>query len=610
MGKVKTLREEVYKKIAAGEVVERPLSVVKELVENAIDAGADDIKIEAIDGGKQMIRVSDNGSGFAPDDVETAFKNHSTSKISELEDFDHLNTLGFRGEALPSILEVSKIELKTSDNTDGRGISCYLEAGKILEKKEIAHHRGSTIEVKELFYNFPVREKFLKSDRTELNQIISFLEPMTLVHYDKSFELVHNGRSLFAYKKNTQMRDRIYQVFGKEFLDQLREVSFLLENYQIKGFISQLNTGVAVKKNQYFFVNKRPVKEKTLMAALNNTFERYLEKSRKPAAILMLDIPPGEVDVNIHPMKLEIKFVDSSRVYRFLKHAIDHSFGAVSAAASSLDDSADVAFSPGRGGTSYGSSFHGGKGSSGIPGGWQTVVTNLDTPGSTGESIRNPTSFAPGAFSAGQFQRPALNDYEQSQLFSTEFLNEDDFVLIGQYKNSYILIEKGGDLLVIDQHNAQERINFDSLKKEYLSAGVSSVNPLFPVILELSPSEVAEIDQEKIDFLAKLGFRLEPLSGHAFDVKSFPQILGERNIKDALLTVIHLNEGDINFEDSILAEIACKSAIKINHKLFPDQMKTIVKNLLKSSNPYFCPHKRPIIIEFKLEQIEKLMKRK
>jgi len=326
MGKIKELEAEVFRKIAAGEVVERPFSVVKELVENSIDAGADEIRVEIREGGKSLIKVSDNGEGFEPDDVETAFKRHSTSKITQLSDFNELDTLGFRGEALPSILEVSKITLKSACNNEGKGISCRLENNQITEKEEIAFNKGTTIEVRELFYNFPVRRKFLKSERTELNQIVSFLEQTALTNFHISFSLSNNDKTVFMYNKTPALKDRIYQVFGKEFLDTLQEVDFENNQYQVTGFISKLNTGVSVKKYQYFFVNKRPIREKTLFASLNNTFRDYLEKSRSPIAILALKIPPSEIDVNIHPMKLEIKFENSSAIYQLLRWAIESSF--------------------------------------------------------------------------------------------------------------------------------------------------------------------------------------------------------------------------------------------------------------------------------------------
>jgi DNA mismatch repair protein MutL len=593
MGKIKTLREDVYKKIAAGEVVERPLSVVKELVENSIDAGADTVEIEIIEGGKRFIKVTDNGTGFDPEDIESAFKNHSTSKISELSDFDTLTTLGFRGEALPSIMEVSRIELQTSNNNEGRGIYCKMESGEVVERREIACKRGTSIAVKDLFFNFPVRQKFLKTERTELSQVVSFLETMALVSYDKSIELIHNNRTVFIYKKAESLRERIYQVFGKDFLDALQEVDFQRENYNLKGFVSKLNTGLSVKKHQYFFVNQRPVKEKTLMAALNNTFERFLERHRYPVGILMLSLPPHEVDVNIHPMKLEIKFENANAIYKFIKEGIEDAFGVFDEYSAGLRASAGTGFGP--------------TGPTGRTG--QTGLTRPTDP--TGQTAQAPYT---QPTHPTQTTSAARGDFEQSQLFAEGFLAEDDFSIIGQYKNSYILVEKNGDLLIVDQHNAQERVNFDQLKNEYRQDNINSITPLFPVIIDLTPSEVSRLGSKKTGLLKKMGFRLEPLGGNTYDIKSFPQILGEKNIKDAIRTIIHMDiaaEGDeAGFEDSVLAEIACKSAIKVNHKLYPDQMKTIVKNLFKTGNPYFCPHQRPIIVEFSLEQIEKLLKRK
>ncbi len=609
MAIVKTLKEDVYKKIAAGEVVERPLSVVKELVENSIDAGADSIKIEIVEGGKRLIKVVDNGTGFDAEDIEPAFKNHSTSKLSELSDFDNLLTLGFRGEALPSILEVSKIEVETSNNSDGSGIRCIFEGGRLVQREAIACSRGTTMVVKDLFFNFPVRRKFLKAERTELSQVLSFLEPVVLVNYNISFELAHNGKTVFLYKKAESLKERIYQVFGKDFLDSLQEVDTELEQYRLKGFISRVNKGESVKKHQYYFVNGRSIREKTLIASFNNTFAGFLEKNRYPVGILLLTIPPREVDVNIHPMKLEIKFEDANAIYRFMKYAIESTlsgsdaFAAQTAQMAHMDQAISDAAGPVVG---FGNRFP------------RNPVTNYqrDRMGggyASGRDAQMPQGSGmphfqhiPGPDQAAQSQ----SDFEQSQLFTGHFRDEEDFILIGQYRNSYILVEKKGELVLIDQHNAQERINFDKLKKQYLENNVASISPLFPIIIELSPSEAGQLNVEKKKLLEKIGFRLEPLSGNAFDVKSFPQVLEEKSIRDALLEIIHMQEGEVNFEDRVLAEVACKSAIKVNHKLYPEQMRVIVANLYQTGNPYFCPHKRPIIIEFTLEEIEKRLKRK
>lgn len=617
MSKVKTLKEDVYKKIAAGEVVERPLSVVKELVENSIDAGADSIKIEIADGGKRLIKVVDNGSGFDAEDIELAFRNHSTSKLSELSDFDNLLTLGFRGEALPSILEVSKIEVETSNNSDGSGIRCIFEGGRLVQREAIACSKGTTMVVKDLFFNFPVRRKFLKAERTELGQVLSFLEPVVLVNFNISFELAHNGKTVFLYKKAESLKERIYQVFGKDFLDSLQEVDIGLEQYWLKGFISKINTGESVKKHQYYFVNGRAIREKTLIASFNNTFAGFLERNRYPVGILLLTVPPREVDVNIHPMKLEIKFEDANAIYRFMKYAIERTlsgndaFAAQAVQEARMEQAISDASGPVVG---FGDRFPrnpapnfqrdrmGGGYASGrdaqMP--WR--------PGAPQTQHTQNTPYIPGAGPDPAAQ--SQSDSQQSQLFAGHFREEEEFILIGQYRNSYILVEKNGELVLVDQHNAQERINFDKLKKQYQENNVASISPLFPIIIELSPSEAAQLSEEKKSLLEKIGFRLEPLSGNAFDVKSFPQVLEEKSIRDALLEIIHMPEGEVNFEDKVLAEVACKSAIKVNHKLYPEQMRVIVANLYQTGNPYFCPHKRPIIIEFTLEEIEKRLKRK
>lgn len=559
MGKIITLEKRVYEKIAAGEVVENPFSVVKELLENSIDAGAGEIRIELIAGGKELIRIVDNGFGFNEDDIEIAFKRHSTSKFKDFSDFENLDTLGFRGEALPSILEVSKIELTTSNNENGEGILCRFNDGKLIEKESISFPRGTSFTVKNLFYNYPVRKKFLKGDRSEFNKIVTYLESTVLAHFDKTFELFHNGKSVFYYEKVKDIEERIYQVFGKEFSSALIPLSFSDGVYFVKGLVSKINTGLNSKKYQYFFVNGRNISERTLFASLNNTFKSFLEKSRSPAAILLFNIPPSEVDVNIHPMKLEIKFADTQKIYRFLHSAIKSLFSI-----------------PVRVGNSAG-------------------LLNL-------RNSKNDIISGTGEFNKIQTSQPAL--------FEQDDLDIDDFFVIGQYQNSYIVVEKDGDLLIVDQHNADERANFDKLKKRFKERKIISVSPLFPLILELSPSETSLFDDKKAEMLMMSGFEISPLSGNSYDIKKYPDILSERSVKETVKNIIYKEFSETEFEDKMLAEIACKSSIKVNYPLHLHQMKRVVRELFKSSNPNFCPHKRPIITCFTLEKIERLLKRR
>ncbi len=287
-----------------------------------------------------MIRVEDDGCGFAADDIEIAFQRHSTSKLVELEDLDRLLTLGFRGEALPSILEVADIDLETADNREGRGWQCRFRDGRLQEKKQAACRRGSAITVRQLFANFPVRRKFMKSDQGELRPVSAFLETTALARSAIAFTLQHNGRTVFSYPAAANLAERIYQVFGKEFLAGLRPVDFSAGDFALHGFISAAQTGVSGKGRQFFTVNGRPVKEKTLLAAFNNTYQTYLEKSRSPAGVLNFTVPPSQIDVNIHPMKLEIRFLDSQRVYQFLQQAIDDALGQAARSAGGLQPGA------------------------------------------------------------------------------------------------------------------------------------------------------------------------------------------------------------------------------------------------------------------------------
>jgi len=552
VGNIRILAESVFRKIAAGEVIERPLSVVKELVENAIDAGASEIFVTLLSGGKEMIRVEDNGCGFAADDIEIAFQRHSTSKLVELEDLDRLLTLGFRGEALPSILEVADIDLDTADSNEGRGWHCRFRGGRLQEKKQTSCRRGSAITVQQLFANFPVRRKFMKSDQGEMRPVTAFLETTALARPASAFALQHNGRTVFSYSAAANLSERIYQVFGKEFLAELRPVDFAAGAFSLNGFISAAQTGVSGKGRQFFTVNGRPVKEKTLLAAFNNTYQPYLEKSRSPVGVLNFTVPPSQIDVNIHPMKLEIRFLDSQRVYQFLQQAINATLG----------------------------------------------------------RAPHPQEFAANEFS-GPVAGTAAAAGETPLLFTRETLDTgDDFRVLGQYRDSYIVVEKNGELLIIDQHNARERVLFERLLSGYNSGSAASAQALFPLLLELSPAEQAALDETRIVFFKKAGFDIRPLSGSAIEIKAFPQFLSEAGIRDTVRAALREPAGETGGEERLLAALACHDAVKINQRLQPEQQCALVRDLFACAHPYFCPHRRPIIVTLALADIEKQLKRR
>lgn len=562
MGNIKVLSENVYKKIAAGEVIERPLSVVKELVENAIDAGARSIAVELDSGGKERVRVEDDGCGFAADDLQIAFQRHSTSKLAELQDLDRLHSLGFRGEALPSILEVADVELETADNDEGRGWRCLFRDGLLAEQGQVPRRRGSSLAVSRLFANFPVRRKFLKSDQGELRPVSSYLEAAALSRPGLAFTLRHNGRTVFHYPAAAHLGERIYQVFGKEFLDGLLPVDFAAGPLRLRGYVSASRGGVSGRNRQFFTVNGRPVRERTLQAAFNNTVQPYLEKSLHPAGVLDLELPPDQVDVNIHPMKLEIRFLDSQRVYHLVQQAIHAALG----------------------------------------GRLRPEVTA--TPVSTGVALA-------GAMPVMTTAAPM--DGSSRLLVAEPATEGEDFRVLGQYHDSYIVVERRGELLIIDQHNARERILFERLQAGFQAGAVPSAQALFPLLLELTPAEGAALDEGKMEELRRAGFDLRRLSGSTVEIKAFPQFLGEGRIRDNLRAALRetLPEGgEPAGVERLLASLACHDAVKVNQRLHPEEMRSLVRDLFACANPQLCPHRRPIVATLTLDGIEKLLKRR
>jgi DNA mismatch repair protein MutL len=528
------------------------------------------VRVELRAGGKEMIRVTDDGSGFAADEIELAFQRHTTSKLAELEDLDRLHTLGFRGEALPSILEVADIDLSSADNELGHGWHCRFARGRLQAKEACACRRGSVITVTRLFADFPVRAKFMKSDQGELRPVTAFLEATALARPGIALALQHNGRTVFSYPAAASLRERIYQVFGSEFMAGLRHVQHAAGGYRLSGFVSAPGTGVSGKSRQFFIVNGRPVREKTIVAAFNNACASFLEKSRHPAGILTLDIPPAQVDVNIHPMKLEIRFQDGQRIYRFIQEAIDGALGGRAAVLDGLGGGAGVSVA-------------------GAP----IVHVPARGPGEPAADDFSPAAFAfAGATAAA----------------------DDDFRILGQYLDSYIVAERNGELLIIDQHNARERVLFERLLAGYKGESVPSAPTLFPVLIELTPAESVALDETKLEFFRKSGFDVRPLSGSAVEIKAYPQSLAESELREtfraALREPLAGDFPDASGEERLLAAMACRNAVKVNHRLPPEQQRALVRDLFACVNPHQCPHRRPIIVTLTLADIEKLLKRR
>ncbi|MDY0296727.1 MAG: DNA mismatch repair endonuclease MutL [Acidobacteriota bacterium] len=571
MARIRELPPEVYRKIAAGEVVERPLSVVKELVENALDAGADHIHVELEDGGRRRVRVSDNGCGFEAEDIPLAFQRHFTSKLAEISDLDRLTTLGFRGEALASLHEVARIQL-LSATAEGTGIRMDLEPGGKPRLQDVSASRGTRITVSDLFFNFPVRRKFLKSARTETSRVVSWMETIALAWWQVGFELDHNGRTLFHYPRVDSLLERVYQVLGRETAAELVGVDNRTGSGSCAGLVSRSRGGGPDRRRQFFFVNRRPVREQTLMAALHNAAAPFLEKGRHPVAVLLLDVAAEDIDVNIHPMKLEIRFRDQQAAFRLVYHAV--------AAAMGNPAAPGEAFPP------------------------------AETTGRTAPSAAAAAGAADRSRSDPEWENGVMRVLENPPLFAATELGGRNLRVLGQYRNAYIVAEKAGELILIDQHNAHERVIYDRLRRQVGERRVESASPLFPMLIDLSATE-RELLEEKADILAELGFELEPLGGVSVAVRRYPRLLAEADVADALREALEPDEKEVESGgDLSLAGVACKAAIKVNQALSLEEMQRLADDLYACENPEFCPHRRPIVVHITLEEIEKRVRRR
>lgn len=563
---IRILPEEISLKIAAGEVIERPFSVVKELVENSLDALSSDIKVELKGGGKSQIRVTDNGCGMRREDAEISFERHSTSKIVEESDLERIRTLGFRGEALPSVSAVSRVILKTAHPDDERGTQIEREGEKVLRVSDIGFPRGTSVEVRDLFFNLPARRKFLRSERSELSQIVRYLTQVSLAHHGVGFSLYHEGRSVFNYPPVGTLKERIFQVYGKAALENLLEVRHEEGEKRLFGYASRPPSGRRDRKRQLFFVNGRLVKDKILQAALNQAFSGFLEKDSYAEAYLFLTIPHSEVDVNVHPAKTEVRFLDSGSIFRLITQGLERSL---------------------------------------LEGlGVKDVYPTKERAKTDTRIEEQPhPSVIPG------YSR--LSETASFQLFPRSDEEKSSFPrVLGQYLDLYIVVADEGGIRIIDQHNAHERILFEKYEEIERTRAWPRKLALLPVLFDLSPSQELNLQKNRA-LLEDAGFQVENMGGSSFVLKEYPDIFKEEEAKDVFLSL--LEEMSANkIEDkkhTILATLACKTAIKAGESLAFDKMTYLVEELLKTKNPSLCPHGRPIQVKIDRAAIERGLKR-
>ncbi len=606
MSKIKILPEILSNKIAAGEVVERPSSVVKELVENALDADSTRIIIEVEKGGRSLIRVSDNGSGMNRDDALLAPERYATSKIHKDEDLFAINTLGFRGEALPSIAAVSKFCLITRDRRSQSGTEVVVEGGTIKKVSQIGAPLGTMVTVRQLFFNMPARRKFLKTVNTEMGHIADTVSSMALGRPDIQFRLIHNGKVIKNWSATGDDVGRVVDVLGKDIKDNLNKIEFTSDFLTVQGWISSPRITRSTSRGIYLYVNHRFVRNRVIQHALFQGYGSRLMKGQFPVAVVFINVPFDRVDVNVHPTKHEVKFAQQKKIHDAVTGIVAERLGLADqpewrpkrfpepdsiGAKSRISESVPHFNIPKK----EISTRHP---ASGI----QHPVSSIQRPES---SIQEPAS-------------PWKQDLRFSQTSGqTELWAKKrfgDLRVIGQFHDTYILCESADGLVLIDQHAAHERIIFEQLKNRSLASKKSSQKLLIPETIDLGYRE-AKILEELLPDLNELGLEIEPFGGNTFVVKSAPTLLENKEVKPLVMEIVE-KMAQIGFApglekaiDQCLILMACHGAIRANQKLSDKQIKGLLDQLDQCDQPSNCPHGRPTWISWSIKDLEKSFKR-
>ncbi|MDE2757671.1 MAG: DNA mismatch repair endonuclease MutL [Acidobacteriota bacterium] len=648
MSRIRLLPEALANKIAAGEVVERPASVVKELMENSLDAGARNLEVTVQAGGKRLIRVLDDGEGMTPDDALLAFERHATSKIRQAEDLSRIHTLGFRGEALPSIAGVSRLLMETRAKAERVGTAVEIAGSRMVRVREIARAVGTTLTVRDLFFNLPARKKFLRADRTELGHVVNVVTQYALAHPEGRFALAGSGSRMFDFQAVDPLRDRLFQVFGADLLGQLVELEEELslpshsgsprdprsgEKVRIHAFVSKPEVQKPNRQSLYFFVNRRMVRDRILMHALGEAYRRILPDGSFPVALVFIEMPFAEVDVNVHPSKTEVRFRRQSMIHDCLRDAVRKALmeARPQAAFSIQPEGMEVEppFAPGTPGPHPPSWLSRSErtpfaGTAPLPltvG--EPVPTRLEsrsglqTPSGPAATDALPTP-APGRDPSPPIcAAAALVSREQAeaiQAASSITISPDHIHPLGQIEDSFIVAGDRGSLLIIDQHVAHERVLFEKVLRQRGQGRVESQRLLLPLIVELNPRQQILLDDLTPE-LNSCGFEVEPFGRRTLAVKALPADLGASDcsrLLGELLEGLEKEAREVSLErlqEKIAASVACHAAIKVNTHLDRSKMVWLIDELLKTRYPMTCPHGRPVILRYEKKEILKAFKR-
>jgi len=633
--KVQILDENTANQIAAGEVVERPAAAVKELVENALDAGARRILVELEEGGKYLLRVTDDGSGMSREDAVLSLQRHATSKIRSADDLFQITTMGFRGEALPSIASVSRMTVvtKAAGDDEGAGVQIRCAGGTLEEVSEVGARTGTSITVENLFYNVPARLKFLKSSSTELGHIVELMQRFALARPDVAFRLLHSGGEVFTSGGGGSQMDACVHVFGRETARHLVPLNHDAAGLRVTGFIGTPAALKSSRSAQHTFVNTRFVRNKAVTRALDEAYKsvQTLHGTRYPAAVVMIDVDPSQVDVNVSPTKTEVRFTREGDIYAAVYKAVGDALMAGGLVPTiTQKTNPREASAPNNGGAGRESS----RGR--IEREHPTLLSVAPRPaGNTRQEPRDMTAFheayqertrqamdedpfeggfSPPSFPEGEATQRGVMSHAPTEDAATgadyRVHNLDTLRVLAQTRNMYILAQTDDALVLIDQHIAHERVLYEKLLAgaEGAGGGVPTQRLMMPFTLELSRRE-ALVVEKRLEDLRRAGFDLEPFGGDSFVVRSVPASVAQKHLKaqggpeEVLREIVdELVEKTVSRRlllpaEEVLITASCKMAVKAGDPLSFDEMNALVADLLRSENPYTCPHGRPIIVE-------------
>lgn len=631
MARINVLPKEIYQLIAAGEVVERPSSVVKEMIENSLDAGAKNITLEIKNGGSTYIRITDDGCGIERDDVRKVFISHATSKISKKDDLNSIATLGFRGEAMASISAVSKVELLTKAENEEIGTRYEIAGGEELEFDDAGCPNGTTIVVRDIFFNTPARMKFLKKDVTEGNQVAGIVDRMAISHPDISFRFIRDGKQVLITSGNGDLKSTVYSVLGKEMSDSLMSVDYSFNDMRITGFVSKPTASRKSRAGQYFYINNRIVKSKTAMAALEQAYKNTIMVGRFPACVLNIELNPAQVDVNVHPAKTEVRFANEKPIFDLVYYAVktaienDRTVKEVEFKETPIYRQESKNVYQNNDNKSFQAKFDFFKKKDELPS--QQVIKTK--PRENFWQVEAPKPEYKIARDEKPKARVDINiEYEEPEEISTaksedapkerdiekvvitdEKDNENiipNFKLIGEAFKTYLIVEIENELYFIDKHAAHERMNFERFKAQ---ATVETQMLLAPVVVNLTKDEFIAIS-ENVELIKKCGFELEEFGESQIIVRAIPSLVDGDSVKDLMLEIAQKlleHKTDILPDkiDWIYHSASCRGAVKAGDYTSRQEQEMFVKKLLSMPNIRFCPHGRPVFIKMSRYDIEK-----